>query len=148
MFTVKKQWRDFPAAHRQHKHDGHCSLVHGHNWGFDVVFSCDDLDECGFVIDIGKLQVFKQRLETLFDHTCLINSDDPSLDHFKEQDARKLINLVIVDNCGMEGLAYMIWREFNTICDATESMNKRGVCVTSVTCHEDSKNTATYEPAS
>ena len=142
MLTITKSWRDLPAAHRQPKHDGHCRLVHGHNWGFDVTIACEILDENGFVVDVGKLKSVRRRLEELFDHTLLINQDDGLLDRFREMDKEGLVKLVVVPNCGMEGLAAFVAGEIQYILDV-EHMD-RGVIVREVTCLEDSKNSATY----
>ena len=50
MFTCTKIYRDVPFAHRQHRHSGNCSFIHGHNWGIGLEFGCKQLDERGFVI--------------------------------------------------------------------------------------------------
>ena len=54
MMNCKKTYSDIPFAHRQHLHDGHCALIHGHNWSFTVTFSCHETDLNGFVVDFGK----------------------------------------------------------------------------------------------
>jgi len=143
MITITKSWRDLPAAHRQPKHDGHCRLVHGHNWGFDVTITCERLDENGFVVDVGKLKKVKEWLESVFDHTLLINEDDPLVTEFREFHKRGLVNLVIVPNCGMEGLAKLVAGGIQLVL-TNDFGSERGLLVTSVTCFEDSKNSATY----
>src|SRR3954469_25867664 len=100
MYAVTKTYRDLPAAHRQPFHEGHCKLVHGHNWRFDITFSCEELDSNGFVVDVGKLGWIKLLLEDTFDHTLLINRNDPKLSLFKDGFDAGLWKLVIVDNCG------------------------------------------------
>lgn len=143
MFTITKSYRDLPAAHRQPKHDGHCSLVHGHNWGFDITISCLDLDENGFVLDVGKMKEVKGYLELMFDHTCLINMDDPQMKLFEQMHLDKLIDLRVVSNCGMEKLAEMVASQVHSIL-VREYGTERGVRVDSVTCLEDAKNVSTY----
>jgi 6-pyruvoyltetrahydropterin/6-carboxytetrahydropterin synthase len=148
MHTVTKSYWDLPAAHRQPKHDGHCSLIHGHNWGFDIVFGCDVLDENGFVVDVGKLKPIKQWLEETFDHTLLLNEEDPLLDYIQQSFMRDLCRMVIVPNCGMEGLAKLVFEKVSMLLanhDAFAlSVLKRTLLVIEVTCWEDSKNRATY----
>ena len=150
MFSVTKIYRDFPAAHRQPKHKGHCAYIHGHNWGFDITFSCRTLDECGFVVDVGKLAGLKHELEAMFDHTLLLNTDDPL--------AKQIVSLCesgghgasvgdvrFVDNCGMEGLAQTVHKLANDWL-AQSDFALRGVICTQVVCWEDSKNSATFGP--
>jgi 6-pyruvoyltetrahydropterin/6-carboxytetrahydropterin synthase len=143
MQTITKSYRDLPAAHRQPNHDGHCRLIHGHNWGFDITIACDILDENGFVLDVGKMKSVKARLEELFDHTLLINYDDPLIEQFKAMDRTGLVALVLVPNCGMEGLAKFVCMDIQKVLENTFGQ-ERGLQVTSVVCFEDAKNVATY----
>ena len=138
--TVTKIYRDFPAAHRQPKHDGHCRMVHGHNWGFDITFACQKLDANGFVVDVGKLKKVKDFLTDKFDHTLLLNETDPLLLQTKNWPPCKL---VVVPNCGMEGLAKLVFDELNGMIKEIDN-TKRGLEVVQVICWEDSKNSATY----
>jgi len=149
MFTVTKSYRDLPAAHRQPKHDGHCRWIHGHNWGFDLTLGCTELDENGFVVDVGKLKPVKSWLEHIFDHTLLINQDDPELHRWRELHEQKLIDLRVVPNCGMEALAQYVCEGINLLFAAGQCGDGpalRGVHVVSIVCLEDSKNVATYKP--
>lgn len=149
MYSVTKSYRNFPAAHRQPGHDGHCRWIHGHNWGFDIVFTCQELDSNGFVIDVGKLDWVRQFLKHTFDHTLLLNEDDPHLAMLQGclygdcPETDHLAEIVVVQNCGMEGLARHVFIAVNRILLAEF---KRGLRVLRVTCWEDSKNSATYEP--
>lgn len=145
MFTVTKSYRNLPAAHRQPNHDGHCSMIHGHNWGFDITFTCEKLDENGFVVDVGKLGQVRAYLESFFDHTLLLNRNDPFIDDFvRNIGNREFAEIRIVPNCGMEGLAEFV---FNWTYEWARNLCRgRGLIVVRVTCWEDSKNSATYEP--
>lgn len=149
MHTVTKSYRDLPAAHRQPKHDGHCRWIHGHSWGFDITFTCGELDENGFVIDVGKLGVVKDFLEDTFDHTLLLNVDDPfrnEITEFVLSYRDDLAKIRAVPNCGMEGLAEYVYVMVVGLIDA-ESFDvtfRRNLRVVEVTCWEDSKNSATY----
>jgi 6-pyruvoyltetrahydropterin/6-carboxytetrahydropterin synthase len=62
MITCSKTYRDIPFAHRQHRHEGHCSFLHGHNWSVEIEFACSQLDERGFVVDFGGLGYLKDGL--------------------------------------------------------------------------------------
>ncbi len=142
MFTVTKSYRDFAAAHRQPNHQGHCRLIHGHNWGFDITFAADRRDDNGFVIDVGRLKPIKAMLDDLLDHTLLLNELDP----FKVPDGFPA-EIRRVPNCGMEGLAELVFHWINrqfVAGDLGEDAMLRNVRVIEVTCLEDSKNSATY----
>lgn len=147
MHTVTKQYRDFPAAHRQPNHDGHCRLIHGHNWGWDIVFSCDELDKNGFVIDVGNLKEVKAFLTNYFDHTLLLNGDDPEYTNLAHH-LGHLAKIVLVPNCGMEGLAKFVFEKVQGLIDSDAFAEAfgRNLRVVKVTCWEDSKNSSTYRP--
>lgn len=156
MTTCTKLYTDLPAAHRQHKHDGHCALIHGHNFSFEFTFAAETLDECGFVVDFGKLKWLKAWLGENFDHTLLLNADDPQLGDLQEflENGHGLAKIVVVPNCGSEGLAEWILKEVNalfnrgfaglTTVGQVDDYLRRRVHVSCVRVFEDSKNYATY----
>lgn len=161
--TCSKIFADFPFAHRQHNHDGHCALIHGHNWAFRLTFEADTLEDgTEFVVDFGKLKWIKEWLCQNFDHTLVLNANDPHLDYLKavlcmsnmaeRQDITappvNFAKLVVVPNCGAEGLARWILEELNAAF-AKESNGvpadwvKRNVRVRAVEVLEDERNSAT-----
>jgi 6-pyruvoyltetrahydropterin/6-carboxytetrahydropterin synthase len=140
LLTCSKRYHDIPFAHRQHKHDGHCAHIHGHNWAFELTFACDVLDECGFVIDFGKLGAVKKELMSL-DHALLINEDDPFLEHFCSGLSTDCATIIIVPDCSCEGLLKYFWLRLDPIIRALAL--HRGVRLHSLTIEEDSKNWAT-----
>ncbi len=149
MYTVTKSYRDLPAAHRQPNHDGHCRLIHGHNWGFDITFGCILTDENGFVIDVGKMGPVRDFLLQNFDHALLLNSNDPELPFLRQhlaggRDRPVFANIVTVPNCGMEGLAEWVFEEVLGIVRCIPGAKERGLTVVEVIVWEDSKNRATY----
>lgn len=158
MTTCTKRYDDLPFAHRQPVHDGHCAWIHGHNWGFEFEFKATHLDECGFVIDFGKLKWLKAWLLERFDHTVLLNEDDPWLkylthhlidvtdpaDGYEGNDNVKpctnLAKIVVVPDCSSEGLALWLLERVNQVlADNTDGR----VSLYRVTVIEDSKNVAT-----
>jgi len=143
MLTITKNYRDFPAGHRQHLHDGHCAYIHGHNYGFDLTFGAVHLDDCGFVVDFGKLAPVKKWLTETFDHTLLVNRADPLKATMMELSQQGLFKPVIVEESSAEGLAVHVFRQVNQI--VRETTKDRAYLV-SVTVWEDSKNSATYTP--
>lgn len=145
MFTVTKTYRDLPASHRQHGHTGRCRLIHGHNWQFDIRFGCRERDENKFVIDVGALKPVGQFFQDYFDHTLLLNHDDPDL---KTYQADPNCKVMVVPDCSMEGLACLAHGIITRILHAEfrSSVEGRGLFVIDVVCWEDSKNQACFCP--
>jgi 6-pyruvoyltetrahydropterin/6-carboxytetrahydropterin synthase len=153
-FVDIKQYDDIPFAHRQHKHTGHCRFIHGHNWSFRFTFGATEMDECGFVVDFGKLKWLKDWLEANFDHKLVLNVDDPMVDHLKKslgeikvitpsihQERDQLADFKIVPNCGAEGLAEYIAKavEANLV-----ALYEDRVHLISLQVFEDQKNSVIY----
>lgn len=141
MTTCTKRFEGYPAAHRQPRHDGHCSLIHGHDWAFTVEFGATSLDDNNFVFDFGKLQSVKGFFAENFDHTLVLNFDDPELELFRALADKRLCKLVVVESASAEGLAKLVFEEVTRI---MASLTLGRVFVTKVICHEDHKNSATY----
>lgn len=144
MHKIKKVFKDYPFAHRQPTHDGHCKLVHGHNWDFEIVLECDELDGNGFVYDFGKFKWLRSWFEKMFDHTCLINEDDPELSLFKVLESQGLLDLRVVKSCSSEGLAELVYEELRMRLSGDPDCKQRGVKVSYVMVHEDVHNSAIY----
>lgn len=142
MLTCRKTYRDIPFAHRQHKHDGHCALIHGHNWAITLTFACEETDENGFVVDFGKLKYLKAWIDENLDHACLLNEDDPEKDALLK-DYGHLFMPYILPNCSSEGLAVHLHGVFDPMVRA--QTNDR-VWITAIEIEEDSKNSAMYQP--
>lgn len=146
-YKITKNLGEYPFAHRQHNHNGHCALIHGHNWGFIVELGADELDENGFVYDFGKFKQFKDFLTEHFDHTLVLSETDPLLvaqggskaSETFLQTIRRFSKVIVVPSCSCEGIAKFVFdhlfAEFGYV---------DRVFVLSVTVTEDSKNSATY----
>lgn len=160
--TCTKLYQEYPFAHRQHLHAGHCSLIHGHNWDFEFAFEADNVDDNGFVVDFGRLKWIKVWLDDHFDHTLVLNEGDPFLEDIKNglTDVRfdpnspssiDLAKIVEVPNGGAEGIAQLLlgWvndRLTNGWIGADHSwpeLKKRNVRCTQVRVWENSRNSAT-----
>lgn len=142
MLTCSKLYGDIPFAHRQPRHDGHCSFVHGHNWSFKLTFSANELDENGFIVDFGKLKAIKQWIDKNLDHACLLCHDDPLLQSLeKEQPLRSAFKLYVVQDASSEGLAMHLFGTFDGI--VRELTNARAHLV-SLEVFEDARNSARY----
>ena len=140
MINCKKTYSDIPFAHRQHLHDGHCSLIHGHNWSFTLTFSCIETDKNGFVIDFGKLGQLKDWIEEKLDHACLFNADDPEIEGLITRYGF-LFKVYIIPNCSSEGIAKHLHEIFDPM--VRKQTNDRA-WVAVVEVKEDSKNSACY----
>ncbi len=137
-----KKYQAYPFAHRVHNHDGHCSLIHGHSWDFEIQFTAlKDVDKTGFVIDLGRLGDIKGFLDEKFDHTLVLRRDDPLLAEFKKLEDKDALKIVEVDDCSSEGLALYVYREINHM---VEEQTDYRATVASVTVREDNKNSATF----
>ncbi len=148
MITCAKRYDNFPFGHKQPNHAGHCRFIHGHNWGFEFEFAAGELDACGFVVDFGGLGGLKAELAAHFDHTFLINADDPDLELFKGlpchgDDPRAIIDLVVVEDCSCEGVAALAYRLAS---ESVRELTGGRAHVVRCTVFEDSKNSATYRP--
>lgn len=146
--TCTKRYSDIPFAHRQPVHDGHCRHIHGHNWSFEFEFAAEALDECGFVVDFGKLAPLKAWLDK-FDHALVLNQDDPLLapraagagaTALEQVFAVAGGNLLAVKDCSCEGLAKLALVQSNFVLAKMTAGRAR---VVRATVWEDSKNSAT-----
>lgn len=146
MHTYTKIYRDLPAAHRRPNHDGHCRLIHGHNWTFEITFAAETRDANGFVIDAGKLGPVKEWIEHTFDHTLLLDIDDPIWQGLKDPLEDFPAKVVVVPSCGMEGLAEYVYDHVSEIVQDMALHLGRKIEVVRVVCREDSRNSATFEP--
>jgi|tagenome__1003787_1003787.scaffolds.fasta_scaffold20982363_6 6-pyruvoyltetrahydropterin/6-carboxytetrahydropterin synthase len=69
---------DFPAAHQNTRHVGHCSNVHGHTWTLEihchgaVDLKNDEAPNYGMVIDFGDIKdVYREHVEPFVEHRFL-----------------------------------------------------------------------------
>lgn len=141
VFTCSKKYSDIPFAHRAPNHDGHCKLIHGHNWAFDITFA-GERDENGFVIDFGRLGGLRGAFMELFDHKLLLNEDDPLAEDILEfLRVNGLDNVTLVSDCSCEGIAKLV---YNLATSFVHEQTGDRVKIASVTVYEDAKNRATY----
>ena len=141
LVTCTKKFGPFPFAHRQPEHDGHCQLIHGHSWWFEVTFQASSLDSNGFVTDFGKLKEIKSELACKFDHTLVINSLDKELGRFQELQHEGICKLTIVPSASAEGLAHYVALLVDRM---IQQFSSGRVTVREVTCFEEDTNSATY----
>lgn len=141
-YTSTKSYYNYPCCHRQWRHAGHCSYVHGYSRSFHFQFQCQSLDEHGFVMDFGGLKPLKDLLDHWFDHTLLLNADDPLLPQFQALHAQGACDLRILPNCSMEGSALFLHGEANRL---LRELTGGRVWCTRVEVRENDKNSAWFE---
>ena len=140
-----RQWR---AQH------SHCQLLHGYGIYFKVWFASTEpleenqLDDMNWIVDFGgfksapKGNGLKDWMDYMFDHTTLIEKDDPYLDIFQQMEQMGLLHLRVMDKMGCENLAKLVFDKFNDVLSKTDA----GRCkVIKVECFEHGKNSAIYE---
>lgn len=108
IFESSKTFRNYPCAHRRHRHDGHCAWIHGYSRSFTFWFRSTERTVNGFVMDFGDLKPVKAWLEDHFDHTLLIDSTDPLMSDFRKLEADGACKLVVYDDVGMEGTCQFV----------------------------------------
>ncbi len=148
-YISTKIFDNYSVALRQHKaQHSHCQLLHGYALRFKVWFSSDTLDDMNWVVDFGGFKDapigngLKSWMKDNFDHTLLIERDDPYLDFFHSAAMEGLCKLVIMDKMGCESLAKMVCDKFNEVLSQTDAGRCR---VIRVECFENDKNSAIYE---
>ena len=149
MYKSTKIFENFSVSLRQHKAaHSHCQLLHGYALKFKVWFEADSLDEMNWVVDFGGFKDapqgngLKQWMNNMFDHTLLIEQDDPYLDIFQQLEQMKICKLVILEKAGCESLAKMVYDKFNERLSKTDAGRAR---VVKVEVFENDKNSAIYE---
>ncbi len=139
--TCTKKLGPFPFAHRQPSHYGHCALIHGHSWHFEITFEAERLDENTFVFDFGDLKDVREGLNGLFDHTLVLNQTDPQLGTFLNMQHQGLCKVTTVPSCSAEGLAEFV---FKFVDRHIKLKTSDRVQVKSVKCFEEPTAFATY----
>jgi len=99
------------------------------------LFRAKNLDINGFVVDFSSLKPLKERLKEQFDHTFLVNADDPLMTYWQKLHELKALDLRIMENVGMEFSSKLIWEWANnflyekdkgrTCCWKTESIENK-----------------------
>jgi len=139
--VCSKRFEGYPCCHRQWRHPGHCRFVHGYSRSFTLWFAATQLDVCGFVVDFSGLKGFEQRLRDQFDHTFLVNADDPLLEEWQRLHELGALDLRVMTNVGMETTAELVWSWANQL---LEERDVGRTCCWAVEARENERNAATY----
>ena len=116
--------------------------MHGYSRSFNLWFAATELDACGFVVDFSSLRPFEQRLRQQFDHTFLVNADDPLLAEWQRLHKQQAIDLRVMENVGMEATAALIWGWAN---DLLQERDGGRTCCYAVEARENGSNAAVYQ---
>ena len=141
-FSCSKSYEDFPCSHRQWRHKGHCRFVHGYSRSFTFWFTAKKLDLNGFVVDFSSLSPLRNILKQQFDHTFLINKDDPLLNYWEKLHKLDALDLRIMDNVGMEFTSELIWKWAN---EYLQDKDDGRTCCWKTESKENKSNKASYE---
>ena len=155
MYKSTKYFDGYSVAIRQHKAEhSHCKLLHGYAFEFRIVFISTEpeiekqLDDMNWIVDFGGFKSkpsgngLKDWLTYMFDHTLLIERDDPYLELFEQLSIERLCDLRILDIMGAEGIAKLVFDKFNEVLSKTDAGRCR---VESVEIFENKKNSGIYE---
>jgi len=141
-YTCSKRFGGYPCTHRQWSHPGHCRFVHGYSRSFILWFTAQHRDKYGFVVDFSGLRSFEEKLRRQFDHTFLINADDPLLKEWQNLHSLGALDLRVMDNVGMEASAEMVWEWANIF---LREKDHGRTCCWRVEAREDETNAAYFD---
>jgi 6-pyruvoyltetrahydropterin/6-carboxytetrahydropterin synthase len=154
MYQSTKTFDNFSVAIRQWKaKHSHCQLLHGYAFKFKVWFASvepdiqEQLDDMNWIVDFGGFKSkpigngMKDWLNEMFDHTTLIEKDDPYRDLFEQMSMEGICKVHFLDKMGAESLAKLVADKFNEVLSNTDA----GRCkVIKVECFENDKNSAIW----
>ena len=141
-YSCSKSFEGFPCSHRQWRHPGHCRFVHGYSRSFTCWFRAHQLDAHGFVVDFSSLSALRDQLRQQFDHTFLVNADDPLLDTWQRLHDEGALDLRVMTNVGMEASAHLVWQWANALLREREGGR---CCCQRVEARENALNAACFE---
>lgn len=154
-YVSTKLFDNFSVAIRQWKaQHSHCQLLHGYSFVFKVWFASNEpninsqLNDMNWLVDFGGFKTkpvgngLKDWMNYMFDHTLLLEKDDPHLEIYQMLETMGSCKLHIMDKMGAESLAKLVFDKFNEVLSKTDA----GRCkVIKVECFENDKNSAIYE---
>ena len=115
--------------------------MHGYSRSFTLWFAATELDGCGFVVDFSSLRPLDQQLRDQFDHTFLVNADDPLMDEWQRLHALSAIDLRVMENVGMEATAALVWEWANVLLQERDGGR---TCCWAVEARENPRNAAVF----
>lgn len=155
MYISTKLFENYSIALRQWKaKHSHCQLLHGYAFKFKIWFASNDpdivnqLDDMNWIVDFGGFKSkpigngLKDWMNEMFDHTTLIEKDDPYRDLFESMAMEGICKVHFLERMGTESIARLVFDKFNDVLEKTDG----GRCkVIKVECFENDKNSAIWE---
>ena len=154
-YLSAKNFDNFSVALRQHKaQHSHCKLLHGYAFEIKVWFASNEsdidkqLDDMNWIVDYGGFKKppqgngLREWLDNMFDHTTLIEKDDPYLDIFQQLEQMGICKLIVMDKMGAESVARLVYDKFNERLSKTDGARCK---VVKVECFENKNNSSIYE---
>jgi len=136
-FQTTKRFSGYSVAFRQYKaNHSHCQYLHGYSIEFIATFQ-GQLDQYNWVCDFGSFYGIKQQLKYLFDHTTIVDENDPDITTFQTLHHKHIIQMRIVENLSCEYFAKMVF-------DIISELNTDNMKCVKVTCLENKNNSASY----
>lgn len=153
-YQSTKLFDNYSVAIRQHKaKHSHCQLLHGYALKFQVTFESVEidvekqLDEMNWIMDYGGFKSqpigngLKDWMNDMWDHTLLIEGDDPYFDFFESAAQEGVCKLVSMSPIGAESAARLTFEKMN---DVLRNTGGGRVKVVKVECWENEKNSSIY----
>ena len=94
------------------------------------------------MVDFSSLGELRERLRRQFDHTFLVNADDPLLATWQQLHEQGALDLRVMDNVGMEASARLVWDWANEL---LQGRDRGRSCCHRVEARENEANAACYE---
>tara|TARA_B100000282_G_scaffold74423_1_gene50964 strand:- start:2879 stop:3325 length:447 start_codon:yes stop_codon:yes gene_type:complete len=138
-FQSTKRFTGFTTCFRQYKAThSHCQYLHGYSLEFIATFE-GQLDQYNWVNDFGIFSKngVKQKLKYLFDHTTLVDQNDPLIDTFQKLHEQNIIQMRIIENLSSEYFAKIVF-------DILSQHNTKLMKCIKVQCIENNNNSASY----
>jgi len=154
-YISTKLFENYSVAIRQYKAaHSHCQLLHGYALKFKVWFASNEpleenqLDDMNWIVDYGGFKDkpvgngLKAWMDHMWDHTTLIQKDDPYADVFEQLGQMGLAKVHLLEKMGAESNAKLVFDHFNEVLSKTDA----GRCkVIKVECFENDNNSSIYE---
>lgn len=143
-FTSTKYFHEIgPCAYRNWKSDSECYKLHGYDRSFRFLFGCKNLDKQGFVVDFGGLKEIKRQLEYWFDHTVILQADDPLVGIFRQLQSLGHCELRTFPLISCEGLGQYVAEYVDSM---LQKSTQGRAWVISCEMIEATKNSSLYSP--
>lgn len=139
MYSITKEFA-FEYSHRLNmNYESACKNLHGHSARIIVQIWAPRLDENGMLIDFVKLREIQKMLDTLFDHSIILNGKDELVPVILEKGFKNFILYNNIDPTS-EVMSRIIWDKVAHILnDFAVDWHEM-----EITFYETAKNCASY----